>query len=59
MDPGQKLVHSTLSLILPLRMPNRYAQAIVNLFPSASIESDFKSIVFQNNEKLSVSVYEL
>ena len=33
-------------------MPNRYAQAIVNLFPSASIESDLKSIVFQNNEKI-------
>ena len=57
MEPGQKLVQSTLALILPLWMPNRYAQVIVNLFPSASIESDLKSIVFQNNEKLSVSVF--
>ena len=57
MEPGQKLVQSSLALILPLCMPNRYAQAIVNLFPSASLESDLKSIVFQNNEKLSVSLF--
>ena len=50
MDPGQKLVQSPLSLILPLLMHNKYAQAIVNLFPSASIESDRKSLVFQKNE---------
>ena len=50
MDPGQKLIQSPLSLILPLWMHNKNAQAIAHLFPSASIESDLKSLVFQKNE---------
>ena len=50
--PDQKVVQSPLSFILPLWMPNRYAQEIVNLFPSASIESDYKSSVIQNSEYL-------
>ena len=54
MDPGQKLVQSPLSLILPLWMHNKYAQAIAHLFPSASIESDRKSLVFQKTELYSV-----
>ena len=40
MDPGQKLVQSPLSLILPLWMHNKYAQEIAHLFPSASIVSE-------------------
>ena len=61
MDPGQKLVQSSISLILPLwfncptvlyslKMSNRHnIAAIANVFPLASIESGRKSLLFQNH----------
>ena len=35
-------------------MDNKYAQGIAHLFPSASIESGRKSLVFQKTELYSV-----